>query len=278
MALTTLATIKSLLGISVSTYDVSLQMLIDGVCEQVQRYCARTFEDTDLIFKTTLDNCNEVVLDNHPVNAIYYAASGRSQALELAYASGNAQASVKTNGDEGLLSLIGALTKTDITISFSDTLQDVATAIGLVAGWTATVTTGYENYPGNALLDQSCETEETGSFYLYASLSTKRLSRQEADGIFRLSGSYSDEFFCNTDDQRPGVRDFVCMYNGGYDTIPAGLTLLVNQIVCDAWRNFTTSAGFLSESVGDYSYSRFPNLIASAIGPYMSALDLYKRV
>jgi hypothetical protein len=279
MALTSLATIKALLGISVSTYDVALQMLIDGVCEEVQRYCARQFEDADFIFKTTLDNCNEVVLDNHPVNSIYYAGTGKATALELTYSTGNAQASVSTIGDEGTLSLIAALTKTDLTLSFSDTLQDVATAIGLVAGWTATVTTGYENYPANCLLDQACETEETGTFVLYAATSPHRLSRGEVDGIYTLSGNALNEFFCNTDDQRPGVRNFVCLYNGGYATIPAGLTLIVNQICCDAWRNFNQNAAMKSETIGDYSYTKFDAAqIASAIGPYLSALDLYRRV
>jgi hypothetical protein len=278
MALTSLATIKSLLGISVSTYDVALQMLIDGVCEEVQRYCARQFEDADFIFKTTLDNCNEVVLDNHPVNAIYYAGTGKSTALELTYSTGNAQASVSTIGDEGTLSLIAALTKTDLTLSFSDTLQDVATAIGLVAGWTATVTTGYENYPANCLLDQACETEETGTFVLYASTSPHRLSRGEADGIYTLSGNALNEFFCNTDDQRPGVRNFVCLYNGGYAAVPAGLTLIVNQICCNSWREFTSNPGMKSETIGDYSYERLSPFVASAIGPYLSALDLYRRV
>jgi hypothetical protein len=278
MALTSLATIKSLLGISVSTYDVALQMLIDGVCEEVQRYCARQFEDADFIFKTTLDNCNEVVLDNHPVNAIYYAGTGKSIALDLTYSTGNAQASVSTIGDEGTLSLIAALTKTDLTLSFSDTLQDVATAIGLVAGWTATVTTGYENYPANCLLDQACETEETGTFVLYAAMSPHRLSRGEVDGIYTLSGAPCDEFFRDNDGGWCSVRNLVCLYNGGYATIPAGLTLIVNQICCDAWRNFNQNAAMKSETIGDYSYDKDAAQIASAIGPYLSALDLYRRV
>jgi len=282
MPLTTLPVVKSLLGITVSTYDVPLQMLIDGVCEQVIRYCARNFNATNVIFKNELDHDPEIVLDETPVNSIMYFGTGSGCAIGLVCSGANAQASVRSTAGAGILSLTSDMVTTDIPIPVGTTLADLDTLITAVPTWSATVESGYDDYPANALLDQSSETVEAGTeFYLKAALSPRKLVRHEAEGIYVVKDGCGGRDGWEDEDWRYChlPLPFVCIYNGGYATVPAGLTLIVNQICCDGWRNFNNNAAMKSESIGDYSYTKFDAAqIASSIGPYMSALDLYKRV
>jgi len=277
--LTSLAVVKSFLGITVSTYDTQLNIVIAGVDEAIKRYCARNFEATNVIFKTAIESYDNLVLDETPVNAIYYAGTGQSQVLDLSYTGANFQASVRNDAGVGKLTLIADLTKTDITMAFDETLSELATAIGLIAGWTATLASGYDNWPANCLLDQSVETEESANTVsLRGAVHQKRLVRVGDEGIFHVAGAGISCDFWSIDGD-PASPNFVCLYNGGYTTVPAGLTSLAIKICCDAWRNFANNAATRSETVGDYSYDKWPqSQIASAIGPYQSALDLYRRV
>ena len=287
--LTDLATVKGWLGITDVDLprDARLSSLIAGVDEQVKRYCARQFEKADVILKLILEQTHEIVLDETPVNHVYYFALGNSEVLLLTNTAANAQASFRIELGAGKLTLVSGMTAVDIACHVSLTMAQLAILINLEAGWAASVATGYDDYPANALLDQSAETEEAGiPFAMRAALSTRRLIRGEVEGVFEISGNSFDEYFDHYGSR--GVETctapLVCIYSGGYQTVPvnllpAGLVLIVNRICCDAWRNFPNNASMKSESIGDYSYTKFDAAqIASAVGPYMSALDLYKRV
>jgi hypothetical protein len=286
--LTDLATVKSWLGLTTPdpARDLLISSLIAGVDEQVKRYCGRQFEQANVILKQLLDQTRELVLDETPVNHVFYCGLGSTEVLLLTNTGTNAQASFRVDAGVGKLTLVSGMVAVDIAVPITMTMDQLATQINLEAGWAATAATSYEDYPANALLDQSAETEEAGTpFALRGALSTRRLVRGEAEGIYEFNGNSIDEYF----DHYPSrsltcTAPMVVIYNGGYQTtpvnlLPAGLVLLVNKICCDAWRNFPNSAAMKSEAVGDYSYTKFDQAqIASAIGPYMSALDLYKRV
>jgi len=286
--LTDLATVKGWLGITDVDLprDARLTSLIAGVDEQVKRYCARQFEQADVILKQILDHDHEIVLDEHPVQRVYYFGTGSHEVLMLTYSGANAQASFRVDSGVGKLTLVAGMVATDIAVPVTLTMDQLATLIDLEAGWAASVAEGYEDYPANALLDQSAETEEAGTpFALRGALSVRRLVKGDVEGVFEISGGASlDEYFGPATRGVSCTAPMVCIYNGGYQTtpvnlLPAGLVLLANKICCDAWRNFPNNAAMKAESVGDYSYTKFQEAqIASAIGPYMSALDLYKRV
>jgi hypothetical protein len=288
MPLTTLPVVKALLGITDSTHDIQLQALIDGVCEQICRYCARNFEKVDVALKLILDQNNEIVLDETPVNHVYYFALGNSEVLLLTNTAANAQASFRVDPGPafGKLTLVSGMVAVDIAVPITMTMAQLEVLINMEAGWAASVATGYDDYPANALLDQSAETEEAGTpFALRAALSTRRLIRGDVEGVFEISGCSFDEYFDHygSRDVRAPSAPMVCLYNGGYTVIPAGLLLVVNKVCCDAWLNFSSNAAMKSETIGDYSYEKWAGAggaayIASAIGPFMGALDLYKRV
>jgi hypothetical protein len=296
--LTDLATVKSWLGISVTTYDAQLTTLIAGVDEQIKRYCARNFEVGTVIAKLLVDRQNPVVLDETPVEAILYSAVGRQQAITISHPT--AQASVFVVAERnGLVKvrLVANMAATTISPAVTDTLSDLAADI-VAAGWNAAVVTGFDTYPAHALLDQETgDAEADVDLVLEASLVPVILRRdQPAAGIYRLvcptGGLYgcfpvaTDPVWLRENDQawRNGDKDnlpLVVVYTGGYqaNALPAGLVLIAIKCCVDAWRTFGQAAGMKSESVGDYSYTKFDSAaIASAIGPYLGALDLYRRV
>jgi hypothetical protein len=294
--LTTLAQVKSWLGITATTWDTQLTTLIAGVDEEVKRYCARNFEAGIAVCKTMLDHDREVVLDDTPVRAILYSAVGQTGIMTLTYSGSNFSAYIRT-GQYGAttLTLVRGMASTKLVIATTDTLASLATAINLVAGWTATVSSGYDTYPAMALIDQASGDCETGdNLTLYAAIHPVQLRRGEAEGIFAVDDVDQGWYDCQSfdwmvPDDAAGWRTagqhsgaLVVVYEGGYDPadIPAGLTLEVIKICCDAWRMFPNNAAMKSETVGDYSYDKgqVAVQIASAIGPHMGALDLYRRV
>jgi len=294
--LTSLANVKSFLGITDSTYDAQLTTLIAGVDEQVKRYCARNFEQGTVIAKLTVDRSNPIVLDETPVQAILFAGAGQLEAITLSHPSERASAFITTERN-GLstLKLVAGMTAAVISPAIDDTLADLVADV-VAAGWNADVETSLQDYPAHCLLDQETGDGDTDeNLVLYGALTPVRLRREAAAGIYQLGfpssiyscfPSNSDPIWLRENDQRwrDADRDnlpLVVVYTGGYaaGSIPAGLVLIVNKCCCDAFRNLGSNAAMKSETVGDYSYDKFQEAqIASAIGPYMSALDLYKRV
>ena len=286
--LTNLATVKSWLGITDTASDAQLTTLIAGVDEQVKRYCARNFERGTVAAKLLLGREDtEIVLDETPVEAILYCAGGRQQAVTISYPTGNFSAYITTNRTgTTTLRLVAGMVAADVAIIITDTLADLATKIA-AAGWTATVADGYDDYPAHCLLDQETADGEAGDdLVLYGALTRVLLQRAEAAGVYRLAvrDDYQwrpENYGIDSDSEIRRVRPLVVIYTGGYQAadIPAGLTLIVIKICCDAWRTFGQAAGMKSERVGDYAYDKFDSAsIASAVGPYMSALDQYRRV
>ena len=281
--LTSVATVKSWLGITASTWDAQLATLVAGVDEEVKRFCARNFESCTRVYKTILDHDKEIVLDETPVQTVLYSATGSSCLLDLAFTGSNFSAYIRS-GPTGCatLTLVAGMTATKLAIAATETLSGLAIAINLVAGWAASVPTGTGSYPANCLLDQATGDSESGnSVTLVGAINPVMLARGEAEGIFRIGRDAWADGWASTGDAYPGrCGTLVVQYVGGYDPadIPAGLTLEVIKICCDAWRLFPTNSAMKSETVGDYSYTKFDQaVVTNAIGPHMTALDLYRR-
>jgi len=284
--LCSVATVKSWLGITASTWDTQLATLVAGVDEEVKRYLGRNIETCVRVYKTILESDIEIVLDETPVQTVSYCATGSSCLLTLSYTGSNFSAYIRSGPTGvGVLSLVSGMTSTKIILGVTDTLGDLVTAINMIAGWTATVPVGTSTYPANCLLDQATGDSESGSsIVLVGAINPVVLARAEVEGVYRLGRNAMADGWTGTPSDRPypgRCGTLVCVYTGGYDTadIPAGLTLEVIKICCDAWRMFPTNSAMKSESVGDYSYTKFDQaVVTSAIGPHMTALDLYRRV
>lgn len=144
--LTDLPTVKSFLGITNSTYDAQLNILIAGVCEEICRYCARNFEVGTVIAKLLVDRQNPIVLDETPVEAILYSGAGRQVAMTIGHPTAQCSAFVVAERN-GLVKvrLVANMAATTISPAVTDTLSDLAADI-VAAGWTADVATGFDTY------------------------------------------------------------------------------------------------------------------------------------
>lgn len=284
--LTTVSTVKQWLGISSDVYDAQLETLIAGVDEQVKRYCNRNFETGTFVHKSVLDHDTEIVLDETPVLQILYCCAGSAGVMDISYAGGNFSVSFRSK-PTSVLTLVSGMTATEIAVTPGMTFAQLAALIEAVPGWTADVLS-VDDYPAISLLDQETgEYEDADVLTLQAATSAIKLSRAATEGVYHLGRlvEWPNYWPAETDGcPRFGGHTggtLVIVYTGGYAAadIPAGLTLEVLKICCDAWRAFPNNAAMKSESVGDYSYTKWDTAqIASAIGPHMAALDLYRRV
>lgn len=297
MALTTLTRVKAYLGLTDSTYDTLLGYLISAVDDAISRYCNRNFtKDNYAVVQYGSDNLHEpwwpemqcgdngwnsvnyptirkqgelVVLDNLPVSAVLYAAYGMQTIIDIQY-DGSSSGYVDFTAGEKLV-LVENLTKTEIAITDSSTVQDLITAISAETNWTATASDAdYTSYPAKCIVAAGSGPMEDASddVYLYGCVNAFRLSRQ-TDGLYRASVKLGS----NT--------PFVVIYEGGYEEadLPASLTETATKAVADAFGNIDLNPYLESEKVGDYSYKISDNFDAfSYVDPYTGSLDLFRRI
>ena len=69
-ALTTLATVKTELGITVTTFDTVLERIINTVSEQIENYTKRKFKQQEHTEKYTGTNTLKLLLNQYPVSEV----------------------------------------------------------------------------------------------------------------------------------------------------------------------------------------------------------------
>lgn len=301
MALTTLALVKSYLGIdtSTTTYNTMLTELINAVSDSFELYCGRKFSrDTyaalqfgseairrpynpgiwdgfdnswnTVNYPTIAQHGDEIVLDNLPINAVLYAAYGIESVVEIVYG-GAAAASIEVVSSEKIV-LIENLTQTEIALTDVMDIQDVMDLINAEANWTATASAAdYTAYPAKAILTRYVGPDDPSSssvsLYLCAAVSPLRLTKQ-VDGLYKANVKIGD-----------GTTILV-IYDGGYDDadLPASLSELATKAVADAFNGLKREADLKGETIGDYKWERFKVNPFSYYGAYVGQLDLFRRV
>jgi hypothetical protein len=298
--LTTTEKVKAYLGITNTTYDTILDTIVTQVSCEMEIYCNRQFE-LDVYIEQGIGNGEDVIrLPNTPIDSVLYAAYGTSSALTVTY-DGAATGNVDVQPE--MVRLTEGLVTTDITVSESDTIADVATAINAESNWTATAGGVIDEYPGFALLqqrygiltnDQSVSlTAVTGQFRMV----------KESDGRYRVPqmgrsvyGAASDVYSTSPDSHDaaiPGTNTSVLpyqplvdgpvwmvIYRGGYEAgdIPDGLEQLATEIAANTFRGIQKDTTLNSEKIGDYSYQLASNSdgnVRSAVYAQAERLDFY---
>lgn len=273
--ITTLDKVKTRLGITNSSKDDALTLIVDAVNERIPLICGRNFTYTFYSEDVNTQGTNIASVSNYPVSQMYYTGAGKTQAITITYEGSNL-GSVDVIMDMGLsgvgkykVVLMDGISNTEsINISLSDTMADLASAIDALPSWSAFAQSDVDIYPALALIAGTYQTmkQSTNQIFLYAPLLAVRAKTlQTARGEYTLNSSG-----CS--------NPLKMIYQGGYEQIPADLCETATDIAVNVYRESKRDQGLQSERIGNYSWTaKTGNYLTEVLPAYYSQLSNYKN-
>jgi len=277
--LTTLADVKTYMGLTGTELDDKINLLIPAISAAVERYCDRHFINADYRQFILTEGGDILYLPEYPVNKLKRLVTGLTEVMRISTSLAGAKSATVEVIDGHLFARTwgDAEVETDIDLSSETTLAAIKTALELVSGWSVEVISGYENHLSADLVDepgQPALSSEYASFYIpdYDSLISGHHLTAKTGRVKLTSGKF------------PETRIFA-EWNAGLGAnqaaLPADLTELVTAMVADAVREAGSDKGMKSEKLGDYSYTRFDNSVSVdefVVERYSEQLIRWRRV
>ena len=272
MALTTLANVKEYAGITSDTDDALIDNLITRVQKQIEVYCDRAFDSASYTQIYDGDSTTKIYLDEWPVTAVSRVAIGRQGAMQID-SSHSADFAVTAKVDDTNLTVTtydkAATTASTSTLNAQD-LDDIASDITAVSGFTATVLSDYGIWEGTELIKFTERGFKDGTLSL--DVFDQRLHSYTVD--LSVGSIYSSGGF-------PGGNQNVYVdYTAGYSTIPGDLEQIAIEIISNVIKSRSINTQLESEKIGDYSYKVAPTSsgVSSLIADKAYDLAPYKRM
>lgn len=279
MNLTTLTRFKTYAGITGTTSDAQLTVLIAQVSDMVARYLG--IENMELAERTDYVTAlagDIIRLPSWPVVEIYEVLP---YTLELGEVYNNAsdivKASVSATKTEIVLrktNTVGEASSSSLEFADYKTATTLKAAIEALSGWNFDINSTYENYPTVNIKPRS------GSVALYPD----KVSICIPDFKMGVTVVEWDKDMVWLSWPVAYLTNIFVSYKAGYElptdesdgTLPVGLLFLVNKLLMDVWSGVSKSGQFSSESLGDYSYSKRSD-VTSIFDGYKQELDLFRR-
>lgn len=248
-ALTTLASVKRLMNISVTTYDTILTELINQVSARIERETGRKFAAAN--YNEWINPAGEewITVRNWPIIRVDRVRYSSESAIAATYSGADIEAAVSVyyddNGGSGtakLVSVSAAGSETSNTFAFATypTLSTLVTAMDAISGWTVTRAA---NRDGLSV-----------SLYPCAGMDAKNTTGE-------LYGVTEYDLIARVDHRRGmikatrGYGPRLVTYRGGYETIPDDVAGVCNAMVQAAYQSGLSNPMMQSESIPDYSYT-----------------------
>lgn len=314
MNLTTLARVKAYLGISGTTQDALITLLIPQVSDQIAKHLRRDLAVTT--YRSWVNGTGSPILrlEQWPILTIYQVSISMMTAGYIENTGATTKrASVSFDGTNLSLMSInssGTETLTDLPVATSKILSSLKTAVEAVSGWEVTLdSTDYEGEPSNMLrplYGAPAYDPDTADLVLPDSQEPVKLITEDTIELLsdpRAAGGFGGGSIVEGFDATPGIgsgfpsgaANVFVWYRAGYTlpsdasgetpasdgTLPPGLSLLVHQILQDVLSSTKLNSNLQSESIGGYSYSlraAANGAVASAIENRAKDLALYKAV
>ena len=267
-ALSTLAQLKSHLGITLSTDNTILEGYIDHATAKIERWIGRQILVRNYFEWYGGNDVRSVRVKQYPINNVVGVYTGLAAALTIASTvSSDIRLTVSINTDplgtvaNGVLAPGVTLTRTTTagttstnTLTFAtypDTTSLVA-AINAITGYSATVSTAMrcaQLHPRAGGDIKMATVTLTGvnvsSEFVYDSYLGIVTIRQDA---FPTMASHSARF-------PSGLQSTLIEYSAGYTAVPDDIHQACMVIAATAYLSRKADTSLQSESLGDYSYS-----------------------
>ena len=271
-ALATVATFRSITGIAVADLaDATVEDLLNAASDVIEGYCQRNF--IGRAYREFLDGTGEpyLLLKQRPVSAITRVCTGQYAALQVTFTLANSSNASVTVDEAGTTMTLRSVTSAvvtsnalDLTAAANDTIGELATVITALAGWTATATAGYAEYPSIDLWQiVGAYCMDTPLMLAIAGLPESEFDLAPSRGELRLLGAW-----------RSGYRNVLVEYTAGYGTAAGDAPEDVQAVCVELARgigDFAQANGLLTgERLGPYSWTAGVGLIEG--GPFTDGM------
>ncbi len=272
-ALTTVADLKTYLGVTSSSDDTLIETMINNVSDQIERWCDRKLIASS--FEEFIDGRHTRTLSvaNPPIVSVDLIAFGSRDAITVgSNVSTDILATVAIEDTQARLYRVasdGTATATNLSLATYKTTATLAAAIEGTTGFTAT---SAHNAPSNTLHRMGGRDVLETTAYLTVP--------DDAEADYRVD--YERGFIHLRADSFPRVHEMptfarfprqfqsvLVRYVGGYSSAPPALVQAAFELCSDAYQGRDRDRNIKSESIGDYSYTT-----AESSGWSQGVLDL----
>lgn len=307
--LTTLASVKELVGITAATFDAVLNTLISQVSEQVEQFCDRDFELGDQTRWLDGNGHARLFLPEWPIRSIQQVAVLTEGVGNIQFTGGTIATVGWTTAQVELFSIdnTGTELTTEIALSSNKILSAVKTAVELIPGWTFDINAGQTLVPSNRVRPfQTEDALSTAKAFITAATESRRV--RIIDGTDRAiamlhftedidfghdhgggigGGSHTGHVLSSGSVFPRGTSNVFVKWRSGYDlpgdpvtveALPLGLQLAVNRIINDVFQTRKESQGTKSFKLADYSKSFTDTAVGSAVQNRADDLMAYKLI
>lgn len=242
--LTTLAVLKTWLGVTDTADDIVLQWSIQQASRIVQTHCARNFTEQRYYEIRDTYGAMRLALEQSPVTVVRFVGVGWDSVLSInSTNSTDAFASVAVDADQVHLTRVsstGTETASQVSFGSHDVSSEVVNHINTISGFSAGLIL---NVPSRYIRRLAGRDVRNSTAYLEAP--TEGLDDYQIDldrGM--IYGKTLDRY-----------RSVLVDYTAGYATIPTDVELATLTIAARSYRARTRDRSIASESLGGYSYS-----------------------
>lgn len=222
----------------------------------------------------------DLLLGNIPVTAVKRVAYGTREAFYVkSTTTTDLRATVEVQDDKMILSRVdstGTETASSLAFSSNATASALVTAINLLSGWSATLTSNFPSVDLHRRAGMDALLVNVSVTYPETSAMVRHVD--EYAGLVKLDDGW-DGFTCYGSRNALGRYKYLVQYNAGYSTVPSDIKEACCQLVNEWYMARGRDGSVQSESLGDFSQTlaqpvgandiAISSNVAAKLKPYM---------
>lgn len=261
-SLTTVASVKTYMGVASSTDDTLIETIINNVSDQIERWCDRKLVQTDVTEFIDAQATRTLALENSPVISVDLISYGARDSIVVSSSdSTDLLLTVAVEEDQiRIVRIASDGTQTVANFPFSGYASTSLLAAIMNASTGVNATSSY-NAPSFTLHRMGGRNVLDASAYLTVTTDDENEYRVDYErGLVHLRADafprYAEKRFANRFPD--AFQSVLVKYTCGYATIPNALVQAAFELVSDAYRGRDRDRTINQESLGDYSYTVRP--------------------
>jgi hypothetical protein len=260
-ALTSLANLKSWLGITTSTDDAILEASIDRATSRIESYLERNIRERTYTEWRSGAGVDMIRLYQWPVSAVSNVFSGAYASLIVTSTDAtDIRASVQVNQEGPTPAVVltrttsaGVTTTTTLALSTYPTTASLATAIGGTAGFQCSLGKNMRSVQLRPRAGADCV---LATVTLYGADIPSEYTYDYHTGRLAIDRSWFAYWPLDKGVMPSPMKAVLIEYTAGYSTVPEDVEQACIEVASMLYRDRRRDGNLTSESLGDYSYTR----------------------